>query len=406
MNTTQKVQEGDMVRVKPRHTVADVKRANAITHAALPLAPDQKRVFVNIEAVGRVLEKYFFNKPPRNANDEPLSRDFRVVRHFNSGSIKELENQEAAFDLSTVGMPPDQQSDFPPAKRLPTVEEVERSNKRFHPEIANPLRVATSRKIETADGMPTVYWHHRPLDKYNLALLHNYRQMVTHIDRTGPQPQDKGTDPKLVEVIAPELESQYRTGQEWLQAGAKLLHKHVFSKAGYSMPKIVTTIGFPSHQAVSQVRRSGGQCWASSVSENGVNFICISPLIRTDVERLDILAHEMAHAVDDCKSGHRGNFVKICNDIGLTKGALSSASAGAALMHVIEQISRELGPCPFTALNYTPRVRKAAKPTHKLECPQYKFACRTSEGDVEVGLPTCACGAKLVDLSADFPMLA
>ena len=112
MNTTQKVQEGDMVRVKPRHTVADVKRANAITHAALPLAPDQKRVFVNIEAVGRVLEKYFFNKPPRNANDEPLSRDFRVVRHFNSGSIKELENQEAAFDLSTVGMPPDQQSDF------------------------------------------------------------------------------------------------------------------------------------------------------------------------------------------------------------------------------------------------------------------------------------------------------
>ena len=294
-------------------------------------------------------------------------------------------------------------------KVKPTVAEVERSNKRFHPEMANPLRVATSRKIETADGVPTVYWHHRPLDKHNLALLHNYRQMVTHIDRTGPQPQDKGTEPTLaavVEVIAPELEFQYRTGQGWLQAGAKLLHKHVFSKAGYSMPNIVTTIGFPSHQAVSPVRRTGGQCWASSVSENGVNFICISPLIKTDVERLDILAHEMVHAVDDLKSGHRGNFVKICKDIGLTKGAPSSASAGAALMHIVEQISRELGPCPFTALNYTPRVRKAAKPTHKLECPQCKFACRTSEGEVEVGLPTCACGAKLVDLSADFPMLA
>jgi len=401
MSTAKIIQEGDMVRVKPRPTVADVKRANAITHAALPLAPDQKRVFVNIEAVGRVLEKYFFNKPPRNANDEPLSRDYRVVRHFDSGSIKELENQEVAFDLSTAGMPPDQQSDFTHAKRLPTVEEVERSNDRFQSLLSNPWQVAISHVIETADGVPTLYWHHRPLDKHNLALLHNYRQMVTHIDRTVPQPQDKGTEPTPVEVIAPASELRYRTGQGWLQAGAKLFYEYVFSKAGYAMPNIVTTIGFPSRKAVSPVRRSGGQCWASSVSENGMNFICISPLIKTDVERLDILAHEMAHAVDDCKSGHRGNFVKICKDIGLTKGAPSSASAGAALMHVIEQISRELGPCPFTALNYTPRVRKAAKPTHKLECPQCKFACRTSEGDVEVGLPTCACGAKLVDLSAD-----
>lgn len=287
-------------------------------------------------------------------------------------------------------------------KVKPTVAKVERSNKRFHPEIENPLRVATSRKIETADGVPTVYWHHRPLDKHNLALLHNQRQMVTHIDRTVPQPQDKVTEPTPLEVIAPASEFQCRTGQGWLQVAAKLLHKHVFLKAGYSMPNIVTTFGFPSSQAVSLVRRTAGQCWESSVSENGVNFICISPLIKTDVERLDILAHEMVHAVDDCKSGHRGNFVKICKAVGLTKGKPTRASAGAALMHIIEQICLELGPCPFTALNYTPRVRKAVKPIHKLECPQCQFTCRTSEGNVEMGLPTCACGTKLIDLSADF----
>jgi TPR repeat protein len=122
MSTAKKIQEGDMVRVKPRPTVADVKRANAITHAALPLEPDQKRVRVKIEAVGGILEYYVFNKPPRNTNDEPLSRDFRVVRHFNSGAIKELENQDVAIDLSTAGMPSDHQSDSTHVKRLPTVE--------------------------------------------------------------------------------------------------------------------------------------------------------------------------------------------------------------------------------------------------------------------------------------------
>jgi hypothetical protein len=138
MSTAKKIQEGDMVRVKPRPTVADVKRANAITHAALQLEPDQKRVRVKIEAVGGILEYYVFNKPPRNANDEPLSRDFHVVRHFNSGAIKELESQEVAIDLSIVEETSDQQSDFTHAMRLPTVEAVERSNDLFQSLFSNP----------------------------------------------------------------------------------------------------------------------------------------------------------------------------------------------------------------------------------------------------------------------------
>jgi hypothetical protein len=207
-------------------------------------------------------------------------------------------------------------------------------------------------------------------------------------------------------MITPPPEVRYRTGQGWLKAGVRLLDEYVFSKAGYATPQVFPTIGFPSRNATSRVRRYLGQCWVSSISDAGVNYICISPLIKTDVERLDILAHEMVHAVDDCKSGHRGNFIKICKAVGLTKGTPSSASAGAALMHIIEQICLELGPCPLVPLNYTPRVRKATARTHKLECPQCQFTCRTSEKDAQEGLPTCACGTKLVDLSVNFPMLA
>lgn len=406
MSFSEKTQEGEMVTVKPWATVADAKRANATIRKALPREPEQKRGRVNIKSVGDVLEKTGFNEPPRNANDEPLSRDFHVVQHFSSGLIQEQEKREVAIESATVEEPSNHQSDSTPPKRLPTVEEIERSNDRFQSVVAKPGQRRTSLEIELADGGSMQYLHYRPLDREDMTLMHNQRQMVTHIVRTVPQPQDKGTEPTPLEVIAPASEFQYRTGQGWLQAAAKLLHKHVFSKAGYSMPNIVTTIGFPSRQAVSPVRRTAGQCWESSVSENGVSFICISPLIKTDVERLDILAHEMAHAVDDCKSGHRGNFVKICKAVGLTKDKPTRASAGAALMHVIEQISRELGPCPFTALNYTPRVRKASAPTHKLECPQCQFTCRTSEGNVVMSLPTCACGTKLIDLSADFSVRA
>ena len=298
--------------------------------------------------------------------------------------------------VTSIGM-------FP--KSLPTCEDVETSNERFEFLVEKPGQRRTSIEIELADGGSMQYLHYRPLDRTDGTLLHNQRRMVTHTYDCVPQPQKEGMEPTPVAIIAFESEFRFRTGQGWLDAAAKLIYEYVFSNAGYAMPNIVTTIGFPSRQAVSPVRRTGGQCWASSISENGVNFICISPLIKTDVERLDILAHEMVHAVDDLKSGHRGNFVEICKAVGLTEGKPSSASAGAALMHVIEQISRELGPCPFTALNYTPRVRKAPPPTHKLECPQCQFTCRTSDGNVELGLPTCACGTKLVDLSADFPVL-
>src|SRR5690606_38637603 len=76
-----------------------------------------------------------------------------------------------------------------------------------------------------------------------------------------------------------------------------------------------------------------GQCWAPAAAADGVSHVFISPVLDDAVRVLDVLAHELVHAInfaegDNC--GHRGRFAKIAKGIGLT-GKMTATVAGEEL---------------------------------------------------------------------------
>ncbi len=89
------------------------------------------------------------------------------------------------------------------------------------------------------------------------------------------------------------------TREARLEAAEKELAT-LFTKAGHTIPSCRVSFGFASTGA-----RSGhiGQCWSIKSSKDSVNQIFISPALEAAVEVLDTLAHELVHAVDDCKQG-------------------------------------------------------------------------------------------------------
>lgn len=54
------------------------------------------------------------------------------------------------------------------------------------------------------------------------------------------------------------------------------------------------------------------------MDKDGINQIFISPVLDEPMTVLETLAHELVHAIDDCKSGHGAEFQKISKDLKLT----------------------------------------------------------------------------------------
>lgn len=189
---------------------------------------------------------------------------------------------------------------------------------------------------------------------------------------------------------------QESTREHWLQLAAHRLDILVFLPAGHPLPPVNVTVGFPSKKAVSKVNRIIGECWGRVASADGVNQIFINPTLSSPVQFVDVLAHELVHAVDDCKNGHKHAFHAICKAIGLTKGRAAQASAGPELLHTIEKICADLGAFPHAALNTDGNQKVQTTRLRKIECPVCGWTGRTTAKWAAIGLPTCHCGTKLV----------
>ncbi|AZF93782.1 hypothetical protein HOU70_gp49 [Arthrobacter phage Liebe] len=139
-----------------------------------------------------------------------------------------------------------------------------------------------------------------------------------------------------------------------------------------------------------------GQCWATSASADQVAQLFVSPVLDDAVRVLDVLTHELVHAVDDCKSGHKGAFAKIAKSLGLT-GKMTATVAGDELKATLESIAAGLGAYPHAALvNPGAGVEGPKKQTTrqlKVECAEgsgYK-ARITRQWLDDFGAPICPC---------------
>lgn len=140
----------------------------------------------------------------------------------------------------------------------------------------------------------------------------------------------------------------HTTREAWLVAAVEALAPLFAEKAGKRLPKVRVSVGWPGGRG----RKNSviGQCWATGAAEDKVAQIFVSPVLNDVPKVLATLVHELVHAVDDCQSGHKGEFVKVAKAVGLT-GKWTATVAGEELAETLDALhSKTLGKYPHAAL--------------------------------------------------------
>ena len=176
----------------------------------------------------------------------------------------------------------------------------------------------------------------------------------------------------------------HSTREAWLQAGVERI-KPLFEARGHMVPLVRVSIGWSGSGQRALV---AGECWPTSRSADGINQIFIVPSLSDAVQVLDVLTHELVHAVDDCKHGHGKAFKAIALSVGLVGPRMRSASAGPALKARLTAIAAELGPFPHGALSRrAPRTTNPNPPRAK--CPQCDYRLAIPKKFLHMGPPMC-----------------
>jgi hypothetical protein len=172
--------------------------------------------------------------------------------------------------------------------------------------------------------------------------------------------------------------------EQWLMAAVDHITP-IFERMGYSVPQVKVSVGFPSTGGKG---RHLGQCWSSKAAEDSINQIFIAPHLKTPLDFLDTLVHELVHAVDNCESGHGEGFKKIALDVGL-KGPMRSAGAGDWLKQDLLRIAEKLGAFPHGRLSLPVRaIQKAAK-RPGAKCSKCGYEVVMLKRHLPLGPPIC-----------------
>ena len=172
--------------------------------------------------------------------------------------------------------------------------------------------------------------------------------------------------------------------EQWLMQAVDYLLP-LFERAGYSVPIVKVSIGFPS---TGSKGRHLGQCWSTKSAVDGVNQIYIAPHLPTALDVLDTLVHELVHAVDDCESGHGENFKRIALDVGL-KGPMRSAGAGEWLKQDLIRISESLGNFPHGRLSLPIRSSQKVPKRPGAKCDKCGYEVVILKRYLYLGPPIC-----------------
>lgn len=177
---------------------------------------------------------------------------------------------------------------------------------------------------------------------------------------------------------------RFGTADAWLQAAVTRLSP-VFEDKGFTLPSVRVHLGWTS------VGRRGsgvGECWPRSSVEDGINAIFITTQMKSPVDVLDVLVHELVHAEDDCTHKHGKQFAHIAKKGGMVGLPWRSAGAGSALLEELKQISKELGQLSCSLISQ-PAPQGREMKSGRVLCPKCGYTCRTLSEWNPQGAPLC-----------------
>ena len=159
----------------------------------------------------------------------------------------------------------------------------------------------------------------------------------------------------------------------------------LFAESDYTVPQVRVSVGFP-------LGRGGrnqviGQCWSGSATADGVPQIFIDPSLTDSKRVLDVLAHELVHAIVGAEAGHKAPFKQCAESIGLT-GKMTATVASDALNVKLATIVESIGEYPHAKLDPSKRKKDGTRMI-KTECQECGYIAYTSRKWLEVGAPIC-----------------
>jgi hypothetical protein len=110
----------------------------------------------------------------------------------------------------------------------------------------------------------------------------------------------------------------HKYAEVWLHEAVELMRPR-FAAAGYEIPPVHLSVGFSSKgYRVNSKKYTMGTCCSRKLDKDGINQIFIAPVLDDPMDVLVTLAHELVHAIDDCKHSHGPVFQQISKDLKLT----------------------------------------------------------------------------------------
>ncbi len=180
----------------------------------------------------------------------------------------------------------------------------------------------------------------------------------------------------------------------WLANAVAKLKSGLFQDAGYSIPQVKVSVGFPGGGSA---KKRIGEFWTPDASDDKIGSVFISPILDDASRVLDVLVHELVHAVVGVKAGHGPVFRKCAVAVGLT-GKMTATTAGEDLKPKLSELIKELGSYPHAKLNLQMRpTKKQTTRMIKMSCESCEYIVRTSQKNIDQHGPvTCPCGETMV----------
>ena len=174
--------------------------------------------------------------------------------------------------------------------------------------------------------------------------------------------------------------------ETWLNEATDLMRLGIFKNVGLEIPKDVKiSCGFAptgNKGNKSGFNKTLGVCHNRKSSKAKINEIFISPVTSESVRVLDILAHELIHAIDDCKNGHKKPFRDMALKIGLT-GKMRSTIAGDELIKDLKEIISKIGDYPHDVVSLNTHKKQGTR-MKKVSCIDCSFSYRTSQKNIDM----------------------
>ncbi len=185
-----------------------------------------------------------------------------------------------------------------------------------------------------------------------------------------------------------------KTREEWLLRATERMRFNLFARNGAEIPEVKVSVGFPAGSRPTSKHKTTGQYWPGTASTDGIAQVFISPIIDKPIEALEILAHELVHAVYPT-DGHGSEFGRLARAIGL-EGPLTATVAGEALKAELEVMAEGLGEFPHSAINFDSRKKQSTRLV-KVWCKECGYTLRATQKWISKGTPSCVCNGKPMD---------